>query len=439
MRAFVGLASSLVAFGAAQAADLNDPVWDRAPGQDDWAKAYPAHAAQAGISGAVKMKCAATADGMLSGCAVIQEAPTGEGFGAAALSLATGMALKPAGENGQPVAGRNLIVPVRFEAAMLQHPGTIVGQPDWLKRPSGEDLAQFYPPNVHNTEAHAIMECVVSTRGLLDKCQVTKEDPAGSGAGAAALAMSATFLMRPMTVDGLPVGGAQVVIPIGFIGQSSGGGTVKVVRVAPWMATPTLAQMSAVYPKGAMGKIASGHVVLRCDLRPTGMLGDCDTLTESPGDAGFREAAKDLIKDFRVIEDAGVSKQGALKVDVPFDFRDPSQPSPRPEIYDPAWMRSASFGYAAKVFPAEAAKAGLKQGRAIVSCLVKHDGSLEDCGVVSEEPAGMGFGDAALKIAAVTAMNPWTAQGTPVEGGRIRLPIRLVAPDPAAQQAPPKP
>jgi TonB family protein len=91
------------------------------------------------------------------------------------------------------------------------------------------------------------------------------------------------------------------------------------------------------------------------------------------------------------------------------------------------------------VFPAEAAKAGLKQGRAIVSCAVKHDGSLEDCGVVSEEPAGMGFGEAALKIAAVTAMNPWTAQGTPVEGARIRLPIRLVAPDATAQPAPAKP
>src|SRR5476651_1961093 len=105
MRALVGLAFGLFAFGAAQAADLNDPVWDRAPGQADWAKAYPAHAAQAGISGAVKMKCAATTAGLLSNCSVIQESPSGEGFGAAALALASGMALKPAGDNGQPVAG----------------------------------------------------------------------------------------------------------------------------------------------------------------------------------------------------------------------------------------------------------------------------------------------------------------------------------------------
>ena len=60
MRAFAGLMFGLCAFGAAHAADLNDPVWDRAPAQEDWAKVYPTHAAQAGISGAVKMKCAAT-------------------------------------------------------------------------------------------------------------------------------------------------------------------------------------------------------------------------------------------------------------------------------------------------------------------------------------------------------------------------------------------
>src|SRR5580692_1228994 len=106
MRTIAGLILGLCAFGAAQAADLNDPVWDKAPAQEDWAKAYPVHAAQAGISGAVKIKCAATSAGLLSDCSVIQETPTGEGFGAAALSLATGMALKATDGSGQPVSGR---------------------------------------------------------------------------------------------------------------------------------------------------------------------------------------------------------------------------------------------------------------------------------------------------------------------------------------------
>jgi hypothetical protein len=49
----------------------------------------------------------------------------------------------------------------------------------------------------------------------------------------------------------------------------------------------------------------------------------------------------------------------------------------------------------------------------------------------------MGFGAAALEIAAVVAMNPWTAQGDPVDGARIRLPLRLELPKEAPTPAKP--
>jgi TonB family protein len=444
MRALFGLAFGLVAFGAAQAADLNDPVWDRAPGQDDWAKAYPTHAAQAGISGAVKMKCAATADGLLSGCAVIQEAPTGEGFGAAALSLASGMALKPAGENGQPVAGRNLIVPVRFEADMLRHPGTIIGQPDWLKKPRVEDAMQFFPANSGGVTGSATLECVVSNRGLLEKCAVAAETPQGHGFGPAALAMSAIFLMRPMTIDGLPVGGAEVLIPIRF----EGGGNapshpISVIRMAPWISAPTAQEVAAAFPKSAIGKVPSAHVVLRCAFHEDGALKDCNAVSVEPEDHGFADAANRLSNGFKAYVNPKTDKLANLRVDIPFDFRDPSRPSPPTEVYDPVWLRSVNPAYVGKLFPAAAAQAGLKTGAATIDCSVQHDGTLKDCSVESENPAGMGFGDAALQVASVMAMNPWTAQGDPVDGARIRLPVRLElpadAPTPAPAQSPPKP
>jgi protein TonB len=66
-----------------------------------------------------------------------------------------------------------------------------------------------------------------------------------------------------------------------------------------------------------------------------------------------------------------------------------------------------------------------------------YDGSLSDCTVASEAPAGLGFGAAALQVAAIMKMNPWTKQGAPVDGGRIRLPIHLVLPPTAPAAAEP--
>jgi TonB family protein len=446
MRAIVGLVLGLCAFGAAQAADLNDPAWDSAPGQEDWAKAYPAHAAQAGISGSVKMKCAATSTGSLVGCAVVEEAPTGQGFGAAALSLAAGMALKPIAVDGQPVTGRNLIVPVRFEAAMLRNPGTIVGQPTWLRKPTNDEMLQFFPANTGGVAGVAKIVCVVSTRGSMEKCAVAEETPLGHGFGVAALAMSSIFVMRPMTVDGLPVGGASVSIPIHFEGGASerAQSTISVMRGAPWMTAPTVEQVAAAFPKVAVGKAASAHVVLRCSFRGDGALADCDSIVATPGGLGFVGAAKSLTKDFRAYVDPKKDKLAQSRVDVPFDFRDPGQPAPPNEVYDPLWLKRVNPEYVAQLFPAAAAKAGLHSGKATVDCAVQHDGSLRDCTVASEEPAGLGFGNAALTVASVMVMNPWTAQGTPVDGAHIRLPIRLELPADAqattpAQRAPSKP
>lgn len=364
---------------------------------------------------------------------MIQETPTGEGFGAAALSLAAGMALKPTGANGQPITGRNLIVPVRFEAAMLRNPGTIIGNPDWQRKPTNDEMLQFYPAEARGVAGRATIQCTVSTRGLLERCILDGESPVGHGFGTSALAMTSTFLMRPMTVDGLPVGGAQVTIPITFKGVPGGlsappSNTVRVMRAAPWMTAPTADALSAAFPKNAIGKVASAHVVLRCGFRDDGGLKSCDTISETAKDRGFADAARSLTKDFRANVDPKKDRLGSLRVDIPFDFRDPSQPAPPNEVYDPLWLKTINPAYVAQLFPAAAVKAGLRGGKADVVCTVQHDGSLKDCTVAAEQPAGLGFGDAALTVAGVMVMNPWTAEGDPVDGARIRLPVRLELP-----------
>lgn len=57
-------------------------------------------------------------------------------------------------------------------------------------------------------------------------------------------------------------------------------------------------------------------------------------------------------------------------------------------------------------------------------CRVTAEGKLSDCVVVFECPAGRGFGAAALKAAAYFKMRPRTADGRPVGGGEVVIPIK---------------
>ena len=144
--------------------------------------------------------------------------PVGHGFGAAALSLTGGMQLRTTGQNGELVVGRQVLVPVRFAPELLQ-PGSIISNPDWMRKPTQEEMIHFWPAASGASSGKTVIDCVVSSRGLLERCALDSETPLGHGFGGAALAMSATFIMRPMTVDGMPVGGSRVSIPIAFEGS----------------------------------------------------------------------------------------------------------------------------------------------------------------------------------------------------------------------------
>jgi TonB family protein len=77
--------------------------------------AYPARAFSDGVDGAVVIDCLADAKGALSSCQVYGERPTGYGFGAAALDLATDYQLKPRLIDGEPTSAE-VQIPVQFQA-----------------------------------------------------------------------------------------------------------------------------------------------------------------------------------------------------------------------------------------------------------------------------------------------------------------------------------
>lgn len=94
----------------------------------------------------------------------------------------------------------------------------MITNPDWVRRPSAEDLAQYYPDRAQRlgVAGSASLSCSVTAQGTLTECSVGSEDPADQGFGTAALKMTRLFKMRPMTRDGQPVGGAKINIPIRF-------------------------------------------------------------------------------------------------------------------------------------------------------------------------------------------------------------------------------
>jgi TonB family protein len=297
--------------------------------------------------------------------------------------------------------------------------------------PDSQEMQAYLPATARGRSGLAVIECVVTATGVLDRCAVRSEDPPGLGFGAAALALSSTFLMHPMTKDGVPVEGGKVVVPIHWIGaggnSNDSGFRLRVLRDANWVATPTAEELRAAFPQNAVGKVPLGRATLRCEIENGGRLENCIPILEGPPNYGFERAAESLIKDFRIQIEPNSNRYGDLRVDVPFVFAPDSRP---PQIYDPVWMRSPDPDDLAKAFPSAAAAAGDKDGSATLDCTVAHNGSLTDCNVVSETPTGLGFGAAALKVAAGMAMSPWTAQGVPVDGGHITLPIRLQQPSP---------
>lgn len=203
-----------------------------------------------------------------------------------------------------------------FAGALAAAPHVIVS-PDWVARPTGADLSELYPPEAARSglSGRVLLACGVDAEGALQACSVERETPPGQGFGVAALAMATKFRMKPLSLDGAPVAGGHVRIPIVF--QPAPPAAVNIYPPVDADGRPCPAQVKRYYPLKAQRAGIDGHVVLNCDitgLRPA----DCRVVTEEPAGFGFASSAVTMAQCLFTS-----SKTGEPRRNIPVNFKLP--------------------------------------------------------------------------------------------------------------------
>lgn len=93
---------------------LTAPDWVQRPEGADLAAVYPPAASAQSLPGSALIACRVDAAGGLEDCKLEREAPTGAGFGRAALALTGKFRMKPVDKAGVPTRGALIRIPFRF-------------------------------------------------------------------------------------------------------------------------------------------------------------------------------------------------------------------------------------------------------------------------------------------------------------------------------------
>ena len=165
-------------------------------------------------------------------------------------------------------------------------------------------------------------------------------------------------------------------------------------------------------------------MVAHCQVLRTGDLKNCEIVKETPAKLGFAKAALPLARKFKVIPALATAPHSTpMWVDIP--IRMPPQAQMDRTVVSPSWLTGVDPGTTPGVFPPEAAARGVTVGRGVAQCVVGPDGGLTQCAPAAGDPDGLGFSEAVAKLATGLKINLWSADASPVDGGKLRVEMRL--------------
>jgi hypothetical protein len=225
-RWFVGLAIALSVTSAseANAQSVSDCAARLAKAREDMLAFYPPVAKAAGVEGSATIICGLVLQGAPNNCTVAAETPPDQGFGKAALMIASATQDTTAVHSSEKQTGHPTTKSLLFR---LSPPVILpdllalrtVGHPSWRDKPSGDDImiALTKAGARRDRSGNTNLLCSVADNGRMSACGATEETPAGSGFGRAAMYLASRFAMSPKTDIGCPVGGLTVDIPIRFV------------------------------------------------------------------------------------------------------------------------------------------------------------------------------------------------------------------------------
>ncbi len=174
-----------------------------------------------------------------------------------------------------------------------------------------------------------------------------------------------------------------------------------------WANYPSPAEIAAAAPDSARTG-QGGRAVASCHVEDSGELSRCGLLRETPAGQGVGAALLAFSAKFRR---SPPGPKDLREVVIDADWFRVDAPT--------TWQQRPTQSELMAVYPSKGR--GI-DGRAVVSCLVTVQGALADCEAVSENPVGLGFGNAAIALTPQFTMKPVTWRGAPART-TVRIPI----------------